>query len=93
MAEEEFADFDKSPAHAVVADKRCCYHFAPILREKYARLTVVGLVRQQQIGQLFQALLSFGIVRGCINGRKYIIRNTIRRRRVKNNFVLCMYIS
>ena len=28
MAEEELADFHKAPAHTVVADKRCRYHFA-----------------------------------------------------------------
>ena len=93
MAEEKFADFDKSPAHAVVADKRCRYHLAPVLGKKYSRLAVVGLVRQQQIGQLLQTLLPLGIIRGCINGRKHIIRNTIRCRRVKNDFVLCMHIS
>ena len=93
MAEEKLADFDKAPAHAIVADKGCRYHLAPVFGEKYSRLAVVGLVRQQQIGQLLQALLPLGVIRGRINGRKHIIRNTIRRRRVKNNFVFCMYIG
>lgn len=55
MAEEKLADFDKAPAHAIVADKGCRYHLAPVFGEKYSRLAVVGLVRQQQIGQLLQA--------------------------------------
>ena len=93
MAEEKFADFDEAPAHSIVADKGCRYHLAPVLGEKYARLAGVGLVRQKQIGQLLQTLLTLGIIRGCINGRKHIIRNTIRCRRVKNDFVLCMHIS
>ena len=93
MAEEKLADFDKAPAHAIVADKGCRYHLAPVFGEKYACLAVVGLVRQQQIGQLLQAFLPLGIVRSSINGRKRIIRNTICRRGVKNDFVLCMHIS
>ena len=28
MAEEKLADFDKAPAHAIVADKGCRYHLA-----------------------------------------------------------------
>lgn len=31
MAEEKLADFDKAPAHTIVADKGCRYHLAPVL--------------------------------------------------------------
>ena len=52
MAEEELADFHKAPAHTVVADKRCRYHFSAILTKEYARLAIISFVRQQQIGKL-----------------------------------------
>ena len=63
MAEEELADLHKAPAHTVVADKRCRYHFAAILTKEDACLAVVGFVRQQQVGKLFQAFLPFGVIR------------------------------
>lgn len=63
VAEEKLADLHKAPAHAIVADKRCRYHFSAILTKEYTCLAVVGFVRQQQVGKLFQAFLPFGLIR------------------------------
>ena len=93
MAEEMLADFHKTPAHTIVTNQRRRYHFTAIFCKKYARLAVVGFVWQQQIGKLFQPLLSLTIIRGSVDGREHIIGRTVGRRWVKNNFVWRVHIG
>ena len=47
----------------------------------------------QQIGKLLQPLLAFALVWGSVNGCEHIIRHTVGRRWVKNNFVWRVHIG
>ena len=88
-----FTYFYETPAHAVVANKRCRYHFSAIFRKKYARLAIISLIRQQQVGKLLQALLPFSVIVYCVDWRKHVIGDTVFRGWVVDNFIFCVHIS